>query len=74
MLIVDNSILAFSNQLENGIYVPSFMGDRADAVLNSLIPVLKSLANAENIRTKLNGITGIKSLYEGYLREQRKKN
>ena len=74
LLIIDNSIFAFSNQLENGIYVPSFYGNKNDSMLDSLIPLLKSLATVDNVRTSISKITGIPPLYEEYLHEHSKSN
>ncbi len=67
MVIVDNSIIAFANNMESGIHVPTFIGDREDRALLSLLPLLKSLAEAEDVRTELGRVASIPALYEWYL-------
>ncbi len=68
MVIVDNSILAFSNQLENGIHIESFSGNRDDTKLKSLVPLLKLLATATDLRERVRELTGIPKLYESFAR------
>ncbi len=72
MIIVDNSMLAFSNQLENGIYVEAFNGSRRDRKLNALVPLLKSLAGREDPKQRLCEFTGIPKLYQNFVHAKEK--
>jgi len=49
MLIVDNSILCFSFQLENGVPVTSYEGQEEDNELELLVSYLKNIYNEKNI-------------------------
>lgn len=70
LLIVDNTILAFSNQLDNGIHIPTFFGSKSDKALCSLLPLLKSLAKEENVQSAIKKEIGISTLYDSYLKNQ----
>ncbi len=51
--IVDDSIVAFSSQLENGICVPPFNGNRSDAELAMLWIFLRQIIDANDIRVPI---------------------
>ncbi len=69
MVILDNSVISFSKNLENGIHVPTFFGDCDDTVLLSLLPLLKSLTNVDDVATELGKRAGILALYESYIKD-----
>lgn len=50
IVIVDNSVFCFSNQLSNGILISSFFNDQNDSMLMNLVNYLSILANAEDVR------------------------
>lgn len=50
IVIVDNSVFCFSNQLNNGILISSFFNDQNDSMLMNLVNYLNILANADDIR------------------------
>jgi len=52
MLIVDNSIISFAFQLENGIPVTPYFGEADDQELDYLTTYLKALISAKNIVEK----------------------
>ena len=50
IVIVDNSVFCFSNQLSNGILISSFFNDQNDSMLMNLVNYLSILVNAEDVR------------------------
>ena len=51
MVIIDNSIISFANQLNNGILVSSFIDEKDDIILKGLIGYLKTvILKAEDVR------------------------
>ena len=53
LIIVDNSIVSFASQLDNGIHVSSFVGNKKDKELNELIPILENLIEKKDVRREL---------------------
>jgi CTD small phosphatase-like protein 2 len=68
VIIIDNSIVSFANQLDNGIHVPTFFGCRSDLVLLSILPLLKALAQVDNVQHELHHKIGLSTAYAAYLR------
>lgn len=64
IVIVDNSVWSFARQLDNGIPVQPWSGDPFDVELRNLIPYLKVLDLAKDVRVvnretfRLEGISG----------------
>ena len=67
IVILDNSITCFSNQLRNGVFVPSFYGQQDDNCLETVIDLLKGIAEVDNIPCELESILGLEKLYKEYL-------
>ena len=67
MVIVDNSIVCFYNQLNNGIYVPSYHGDKDDNKLEDVINLLKEIAYCEDVRNELEKRTGLNELFNSFI-------
>lgn len=61
VVIVDNSVLSFSFQLENGIPILNFNGNKEDDEFKYLLSYLKYLSKCEDIRVENNKIFKLKS-------------
>jgi len=59
VIIVDNSPQAFAFQINNGIPIQSWYGDRNDSELETMIPVLKRLLEIEDVRPQIKQIFGL---------------
>lgn len=66
---MDNSVIAFKEQLDNGIHIPTFIGDKNDEELLKLIPLLKELSNSENTQADIKQYIGLSTLYATYFSE-----
>ncbi len=66
IVIVDNSLLSFADNLDRGIPVPSFYGQPFDDALLRLIPFLKSLAFCDNLPAELHKRLGLARLRDLY--------
>lgn len=64
---MDNSIICFSDQLNNGIHVPSYFGQNEEDCLLSTLDLLKNIAYTDNVQEELKKRLQIKNLYEEYL-------
>lgn len=71
MLILDNFVVSFAKNLDNGIHVPAFLGDKEDTVLLSLLPLLKTLSLADDVQAELKKQAGLAALYESYMKRLR---
>jgi len=49
-IIVDNSPLAFAYHPDNGIPIESWFGEKNDLHLRDLVPFLRELASAKDVR------------------------
>eukprot|EP00830_Metopus_es_P010341 TRINITY_DN1995_c0_g1_i3.p1 TRINITY_DN1995_c0_g1~~TRINITY_DN1995_c0_g1_i3.p1 ORF type:complete len:218 (-),score=36.30 TRINITY_DN1995_c0_g1_i3:102-755(-) len=58
--ILDNSVLSFALNLENGIYLPSYEGDANDNELISITHFLMEIADEDDLRPHIVAATGIK--------------
>lgn len=70
IVIVDNSIVCFSSNLSNGIYVPSYFGQRNDNSLLGIIELLKKIANCSNVQEELDKRLGLKKLYKEFIEKE----
>ncbi len=66
IVIVDNAITSFSEQLDNGIYVPSFFGDPNDKELLQIMKFLKTVSKVGDVRPYVKKFAGITKLLEDY--------
>ena len=64
LVIVDNMVFSFLAQLENGIYVPSYLGDDDDSELLILLPFLLSLKDVPDVRPLVRHFAGILPLQD----------
>lgn len=65
--ILDNTITAFKNQMDNGIHIPTFIGQKNDTELLKLIPLLKYLASSEDIQADIKERIGLSKLFEVFM-------
>jgi TFIIF-interacting CTD phosphatase-like protein len=70
MILVDNCILSFGKQLNNGIHVPSFFGQENDNALSTLIPYMKSIVDCEDVTQELKNTLKITEMYKLYLSQK----
>lgn len=66
MVIVDNSVLSFASNLDNGIYVPTFKGDPKDNFLLPVIDFLVQIAHVDDVRPYVRKFAGIGKLLDEY--------
>ena len=52
-IILDNSIISFMSQMDNGIPIVSYYGDSFDKELLALLPFLKKLSLSDDVRVNL---------------------
>jgi TFIIF-interacting CTD phosphatase-like protein len=50
IIILDNSLFSFANQLNNGILITSFFDDKDDTFLNNVKEYLEYIQNEEDVR------------------------
>lgn len=65
MVLVDNAAYSFGYQIDNGIPVIPFYDNKTDQELKHLIPYLKFLSNAKDVR-EINKITFKMGMYATY--------
>lgn len=66
IIMVDNSVLSFANNMDNGIYVPTYDGDPNDNELLPLIGFLKQIANVDDVRPHVRQFANVQKLFEDY--------
>ena len=65
-VIVDNSIVSFANNLENGVHVPTYYGQPDDQCLKDIMKLLMNLSNSDDLQEELRKQVGLKEDYEQY--------
>ena len=68
LIIVDNTISTFRDNMENGIYIPSFRGEIKDRELINLGDFLKSIILEEDVRIKIKEKYSLSSMYKVFLK------
>ncbi|TMW68421.1 hypothetical protein Poli38472_005889 [Pythium oligandrum] len=68
VILVDNNPVSFLMQPSNGIPVPSFYDDAADRTLDSLMKVLMSLTEVEDVRPRLHQLFRLADLLSEHQR------
>ena len=66
LVILDNSILSFATNIENGIYIPSYDGNPKDSELLKIIDFLIKIADVTDVRSYVKQFAGIKNLFEEF--------
>jgi len=64
MIIIDNMVVSFAAQLENGIYIPAFTGQSTDTELKTISEFLVTIANVKDVRPFVKKFSGIPKLYD----------
>ena len=64
VIIIDNNLTSFCNQIENGILVSSFSGARADSELVGLWIFLRQSTSVEDVRLSIASKYSLKLLYQ----------
>jgi hypothetical protein len=63
ILLIDNNIYSFGFQLENGIPILDFMGDKNDSELLKVMHTLLHLKNFENLSEENEKIYQLRHIY-----------
>jgi len=63
-IIIDNSVLSFCLQLENGIPIFPFYNDRTDSELRMLVNYLNHLSTVNDVRVENKNVIKLDSLYK----------
>ena len=71
VVIVDNLVQSFANQLDNGVPIISWYDDREDKELFKLIKYLNLLAHVEDVREVNCRMFKLERFYDDYLRSAR---
>lgn len=64
ILIVDNMIYSFAFNLENGIPILNYVGDKNDVEMLHVMQYLKSLKNCENLRLENEKVYNLNYIYQ----------
>jgi TFIIF-interacting CTD phosphatase-like protein len=67
IVLVDNCIVCFSRQLDNAIYVPSFVGSSKDHELQTVLTFLQQIADMSDLRPYVRQFAGLVLLHALYL-------
>ena len=67
LIIVDNTITCFGNHLNNGIHVPSYLGQIGDVCLKYITELLKEISKCENVQKELMEKVGLEKLYKEFI-------
>lgn len=63
LILIDNSVQSFGFQLDNGIPILSYYSDANDEEFHHLIPYLKKLADADDVRPLIRKTFGLRKIY-----------
>eukprot|EP00826_Nyctotherus_ovalis_P066965 TRINITY_DN9960_c0_g3_i2.p1 TRINITY_DN9960_c0_g3~~TRINITY_DN9960_c0_g3_i2.p1 ORF type:complete len:238 (-),score=70.05 TRINITY_DN9960_c0_g3_i2:79-792(-) len=66
VIMVDDSITSFSSQLENGIFIPPFIGADPDNELGSLWIFLRQITSATDVRVPIAAKYNLSFFYKMY--------
>lgn len=66
MVMVDNCMTSFANQLDNGIHIQTYLGQKDDHNLLKVLKLLKEIAFCENIPEELRRKLGLSELLGNY--------
>lgn len=69
LTLVDNSVLSFGLQLDNGVPIVSWYNDKADKELMNLIDYLKQIRSVEDVRVVHRSTFNLASFYDDFVSE-----
>ena len=72
MIMVDDTITSFANQMENGIFIPPFIGTNPDNELGSLWIFLRQIALASDVRIAIAAKYNLIFFYEMHVMKKKK--
>ena len=64
IVIVDNMAHSFAAQMQNGIYIPSYHGDKTDMELPKIRKFLISLSTVDDVRPLIKMYSYVRKLYK----------
>ena len=59
VVLLDNCMMSFAYQIDNGLYIPSFTGSKHDSHLLKAIKLLTHIANVPDVRPYIRKFSGI---------------
>lgn len=72
VVIVDNSVVSFCAQINNGVPVTEYLGSDEDTDLRALTEYLKDLASKDNVRSHIHDTFFLHDMYDVYMQTQSK--
>ena len=63
-ILIDNLILSFAPQPENGIYIPSYYGSEKDNELDKILKFLLKIVNVVDVRPFLSKFSEMPNYFE----------
>ena len=68
LILIDNTVVSFAAQMENGIYIPPYTGQEKDNELEIIGNFLLKIADAKDVRPFVMKFAGIIELYESFIK------
>ena len=72
VIIVDNSIISFAFNLQNGIPIKAFLGDKNDEELLFMVTYLEELFSKPDVRTHIDSTFKLQEFTEKYAKRTNK--
>ena len=69
MIIVDNLVMSFAAQMDNGIYIPAYTGQETDHELKTVGKFLADIVEVDDVRPYVKRFAGVVELYEKFCKE-----
>jgi TFIIF-interacting CTD phosphatase-like protein len=66
IVILENSVISFATNLDNGIYIPSYEDDHTDQELLPIIDFLKNITDVDDVRLYVREFAGVCKLFSDY--------
>ncbi|CEM07611.1 unnamed protein product [Vitrella brassicaformis CCMP3155] len=72
LILIDNSLISFAFQPDNGIFIHSFLGDSTDQELLQTLPILHVLVSQPDVRPLLRRHQTLKYIIDEYTRQRQR--